>query len=367
VIDYEPIAELPVTVERERRRQRRADTTGDFERVTTELRLSGDGATGAGEDVTYDADAHAALADAGPIVPTGEFSFREFSAAVGDADLFPGREPDRAASRRYRRWAVESAGLELALAQNGVGLGTLLDREPEPVRFVVSTRLGDPPTADRVRSLLAHDPALEFKLDPTPAWDAALVEELAATGAVRLLDLKGYYEGTTVDVPADPGLYELVVEGFPDAVVEDAAFEPDTRALLEANADRLSFDYPVGGVDDVRALPVAPRWLNVKPSRFGTVESLVETLAHCEREGITAYGGGQYELGVGRDQIQALASLLYPDAPNDVAPRTYNVPDAAPESLPSSPLAPGGIGGFGIGAGGPGGWDGNGNGVGADG
>lgn len=354
MIDYEPIAELPITVERERRRQRRADTTGDFERVTTEIRLSGDGAAGAGEDITYDAEAHAALADAGSIVPAGEFSFREFSAAVGDADLFPGREPGGAASRRYRRWAVESAGLELALTQNGVDLGTLLGRNPDPLRFVVSTRLGDPPTADRVRSLLEHDPDLEFKLDPTPEWDATLVEELAATGAVRLLDLKGYYEGTDVDVPADPELYELVFDGFPDAVIEDAAFESETRALLKANADRLSFDYPIASVDDVRALPVAPRWLNVKPSRFGTVASLFETLAYCEREEITVYGGGQYELGVGRGQIQALAALLYPDAPNDVAPRAYNAPDAAPAALPPSPLDPGGIDGFGIGGSGEG-------------
>ena len=36
------------------------------------------------------------------------------------------------------------------------------------------------------------------------------------------------------------------------------------------------------------------------------------------------YGGGQFELGVGRDQIEALASLFYPDGPNDVAPREYH-------------------------------------------
>ena len=33
-----------------------------------------------------------------------------------------------------------------------------------------------------------------------------------------------------------------------------------------------------------------------------------------------AYGGGQYELGVGRGQIQCLAALFHPDAPNDIAP-----------------------------------------------
>ena len=32
------------------------------------------------------------------------------------------------------------------------------------------------------------------------------------------------------------------------------------------------------------------------------------------------YGGGQFELGHGREQIQRLASLFYADGPNDVAP-----------------------------------------------
>jgi hypothetical protein len=32
------------------------------------------------------------------------------------------------------------------------------------------------------------------------------------------------------------------------------------------------------------------------------------------------YGGGFGELGVGRHQIQYLASLFHPDTPNDVAP-----------------------------------------------
>ena len=37
-----------------------------------------------------------------------------------------------------------------------------------------------------------------------------------------------------------------------------------------------------------------------------------------------AYGGGQYELGVGRGQIQYLAAIFHPDAPNDIAPAGYD-------------------------------------------
>ena len=56
------------------------------------------------------------------------------------------------------------------------------------------------------------------------------------------------------------------------------------------------------------------------------------------------YGGGQFELGGGRLQIQRLASVFYPDGPNDVAPSEYNAGCPRP-GLPQSPLpAASGIG-----------------------
>ena len=51
------------------------------------------------------------------------------------------------------------------------------------------------------------------------------------------------------------------------------------------------------------------------------------------------YGGGMGELGVGRGQIQLLASIFHPDGPNDTAPSGYNSDTQAP-SLPASPLPP---------------------------
>jgi hypothetical protein len=51
------------------------------------------------------------------------------------------------------------------------------------------------------------------------------------------------------------------------------------------------------------------------------------------------YGGGQFELGVGRTQIQELASLFHPDMPNDVAPAEFNQPEI-PRGVPRSPLPP---------------------------
>ena len=79
--------------------------------------------------------------------------------------------------------------------------------------------------------------------------------------------------------------------------------------------------------------------VNVKPSRFGSLHELCDCYDYLADRGIGAYGGGQFELGPGRGQIQYLASLFHPDTPNDVAPGGYNLPETPP-GLPTSPLDP---------------------------
>jgi hypothetical protein len=343
---YDRLADLPLTVETSDRTTHDAETTSDFTRTTTVFALSGDGHTGRGEDVTYDTEDHEALAGAPPFDFAGEYTFAEFSAMLDDVDLFPTKEPERETGFHYRRWAVESAALDLALRQADTDLATAVGRERDPVRFVVSTRLPEDdagvPSRARVEALLSARPDTELKLDPTSAWDDGTVEALAATGAVRIVDLKGQYHGTLVDQEADPDLYRLIVEGFADAVVEDPRFTAETEPILEQARERISWDAPITGVESVESLPFEPSWLNVKPSRFGTVESLLDTVEFALDRDIELYGGGQFELDVGREHLQTFASVFYPDGPNDVAPRAYNHPDADLASLPTSPLEPAG-------------------------
>jgi hypothetical protein len=335
---FDRIAELPVEIEGADLTLRERETTSDFTRATTTVALHGAGETGRGEDVTYETDLHHDLQDAGLPDLTGSYTFAEFAETVDEDALFP-TAPEREDFYHYRRWGVESAALDLALRQADTDLASALDRSYDPVRFVVSTRLGDPPTADRIEELLAVHDDLELKLDPTPEWTDDLIERLADTGQVRILDLKGQYEGTDVDQPADPDLYRRVVEGFPDAVLEDPALTDETEAVIDGHEGRVSWDLPIRGIDSLDSLPFEPDWLNIKPSRFGSVESVLDTVEYCLERDITLYGGGQFELGVGRQHVQALASLFYPDGPNDVAPGGYNDPEL-PEGLPASPLEP---------------------------
>ena len=319
---------LEVAVEDVATERRSVEVSTQFTRVTTTVSLSGGGATGRGEDVTYTAEDH----DWFPQLESrGRMSLAELSAELDALQLFE-PEPSMQASSDYRRWAFESAALDLALWQNELSLGAALDLEYTPVRFVVSTR------ADAF-AWLEHNPELELKLDPENDWDRSLMERLAATGRVRVLDFKAYYRGTAVDVEPDPELYRTAAELFPEAVLEDASLEGDCGDVLRGEERRLSFDAPIHSVADVLALPVTPGWLNVKPSRFGTVSRLLECIEFCRESGIQMYGGGQFELGVGRRHIQVLASLLYPDGPNDVAPSEYNAGEPR-AGLPQSPLPP---------------------------
>ena len=349
---YDRISDLPVAITGFDLARHEMDTSAGSTRVTTVVELQGDGAVGRGdsevgrgEDVTYDTEDHDRLqaAHADGLLDWGlggEYTLDEFSALLDERDLFP-EPPERETSRQYRRWAVESAALDLALKQADTTFAATLRRTYDPVRFVVSTRLdtdGDP-SADRVHGWLDVDPDLEFKLDPTGDWTPDLLDELAATDRVRVLDLKSYYEGTEVDTDVDPDRYRAVAESFPDAVIEDATFTDETRPILDAVADRLSWDYPITDVASVESLPVDPGWINVKPSRFGTIESLLDTIEYCLDRDVSLYGGGQYELGVGREHLHAIASTFYPDGPNDIAPSAYHAPDPH-AAVPESPLDP---------------------------
>src|SRR5262249_60848671 len=96
----------------------------------------------------------------------------------------------------YRRWAFESAALDLALRQASISLGDAVGRVARPVVYVASGGLGEPPTTDRLRRILEGYPGLRFKLDARPTWDDALIAELVELGCVDSIDFKGHYTGT---------------------------------------------------------------------------------------------------------------------------------------------------------------------------
>ncbi|MEY2456753.1 MAG: hypothetical protein QOK06_1847 [Acidimicrobiaceae bacterium] len=313
--------------------------THEFQRVTTHVRLVGVGADGLGEDVSVHVEDGTSLHETQPTLPlAGEWTLAGFCDHLATLDPWH-KPPEWEAARRYRNWAFESAALDLALRQAGRALHDVLGLEPRPVRFVNSLGLGEEPSIEPVRRRLARSPGVRFKLDAVATWSAALIDEVAATGAVDTIDFKGQYGLEVKDPEALGALYDRVLAAFPDAYLEDPHDLPETARRLGDHVKRVSYDAPIHGAEDIGATPLPARVVNVKPSRIGSLRALFEVYARCARERRPMYGGGMGELGVGRGQIELLAALFHADAPNDVAPSAYNEDDP-PGGLPASPLAP---------------------------
>ena len=145
------------------------DTSSGFTKVSTVVRLTGDGHEGQGEDITWDQiDQIEHLRRAGELSwLRGRRTVDEFSTLLGLADLFP-VEPIRDSARDYRRWAFESAALDLALRQNGLSLQDAVGRAAQPVTFVVSMRIADRAGLGPLRALRSAGSRSAFQARSDP-------------------------------------------------------------------------------------------------------------------------------------------------------------------------------------------------------
>lgn len=329
---YDKLSDLELKIENFETDTKEKQVSENFTRKTTIIKFSGHGATGRGEDVIYEPEKH--------VYPEldleGSYTFQEFSQKLNEIDLFEDVEHSKA-DYNYRRWALESAALDLALKQNNLSLAEALEREYHPLRFVVSPSMNSP-DLNKLKNLIDLNDSIEFKLDASEQWTLEFVEELAEMDRVRVVDLKGLYDKENVKMNPDPEVYSMIAENL-DAYIEDPKLTTETEEVLDEHRERITWDYPITGVESIKELSFQPEVLNIKPSRFGTVKSLLETIEYCQENDIKMYGGGQFELDVGREHIHAFASIFYPKTPNDVAPRIYNQKNI-PENPPKSPLKP---------------------------
>jgi hypothetical protein len=263
-------------------------------RPTSVVVLRGAGVEGTGENVAWTDEAHGTFRTRVESVPGGRWMLDAWRAAL--PALFP--EP-------YERAALEAAAIDLALRQHRTNLFGLAGVGPSPLRYVVSfERVSDPVARAR-----AEGPGIDLKIDADPDWPDAIWSALGRLGSVAVIDFK--LSGSSAD-------HERAHRAIPGALVEDplASSIPWSDSLRA----RLSIDGPVTCPEALAALPVLPVAVNLKPARMGGVLAALEAAAWCSTRGIAIYFGGMFEVAVGRSQLQALASLLCPDAPNDVTP-----------------------------------------------
>ena len=130
---YDAVRELPLHIEEVVTDIHVHPISPEFTRKTTVVHLRPEpyfrhvGPEGLGEDVTYDPEAHEP--HRWPWLElVGDWTLESYSAYLDGQDLFPGTEPQQAAYRDYRRWAFESAALDLALKQASMSTGEALGR-----------------------------------------------------------------------------------------------------------------------------------------------------------------------------------------------------------------------------------------------
>ena len=339
------VLDTPLTIEGYSLAGLELATKAGWTRYSTEVRLSGLSCEGRGEDVTYQAPDAQAFLRQGPVLElAGTYTLDEFSRRLDGLQLFS-KPPADPKAALYRRWAFESAALDLALRQAGRSFQAAIGRTSAPMRFVVSLGLGSPPSLAPLERLWERDPSLELKLDVDPAWDEDLIAKLQASGKVTTVDFKGQYKGPFAGVAPEGALYRRVAEGLPQAWLEDPGWTAETKEALAPHLGRVTYDAPFCSLSDLELYQPRPRCLNVKPSRFGRLREVLRVYAACEARGIQVYGGGQFELGAGRLQAQLLASVFHPTTANDLAPGVFNrgqLPAEIPTSpLPSAPDLPG--------------------------
>lgn len=332
---YARLRDLPLVVSGYECETLARDVSAGWVRKTTLVRLEGTGQVGVGEDVTYQAEAHEPFWSA-PLDLAGQTTLEGFSHRLDACQLYPAEIGD-SKTPLFRRWALESAALDLALRQAGTSLAARLGKPALPLRFAVSLGLGTPPDFSRLERLWERAPGIELKLDADPSWDDALLARLAASGKVVVVDLKGQYKGAFRGPAPDADLYRRVAEALPEAWLEDPGWTPATREALADHLDRVTYDAPMCSLSDLAQLWPQPRAINVKPSRYGSLQELCRVYDYCAAKGILVYGGGQFELGEGRRQAQLLASLFHASGPNDLAPTAFNEAEL-PADLPGSPL-----------------------------
>ena len=182
----------------------------------------------------------------------------------------------QAGQSEYRRWAFESAALDLALKPGGplARRGDRTTAAATPLRRLDARREVSRTGSSSTRAALQARPRPRLgrrDLDRrsrrrAPSTRSTSRASTAASSARRR---------TRRCTRASP-------EAFPEAWLEDPALTPRHHAALAAHRDRITWDAAIHEWSDVEALPFQPRCLNCKPSRFGSVRRLFDFYDACE-------------------------------------------------------------------------------------
>ena len=269
----------------------------------------------------------------------GEWTLDTFSQHLETLPLFE-HEPERHAYLDYRRWAFESAALDLALRQ----AGSLARRRGRAraaaghLRRVLRTRGAAfdraPP---RVPRALPDAPLQARREHPTGRTRS--VAELADARLRRLDRPQGpvHAARSSTTLPTRSST-DGSIEAFPDAWLEDPALTPETEPLLEPHADRVTWDAvdPLGRRHRGAALAAAHRERQAVPVRHGRAAlRRLRLLRPAAGSAPTAAASSSWRSAAARSSCSPRSSTRTRRTTS--RPGGYNATEPA-TGLPASPL-----------------------------
>ena len=264
--------------------------------------------SGEGEDVTYTPPTTTSFRTARCSPAPGRCTTTRFDWTTSSSSPPSRRWPRRATTAAGRSRARRSTS---RCARPGGRSPTCSSRAYRPVRFVASTR------APRLAPYRELYPELEFKLDVEEDWD----RELMRAPRRDRPRARPRPEGV---LPRHGGRSRARSRALPrsspsasrTSVIEDAWLEDGCLEALAGAEDRLSFDAPIHSWPTSASLRSTPQLAQHQAVALRDGAAGCSTcIEQCEARGIPMYGGGQFELGPGRRQIQRLARVFYAGRP----------------------------------------------------
>ena len=170
------------------------------------------------------------------------------------------------------------AALDLALRQAGTRCTPTLGREPRPLRFVVSLRLGEPPTLDPVRGAWSATRAA-LQARPDHRLDGRARRGAGGDRRRRL----GRPQGPLRGHDRRPGRRPRALPArrsrrFPDAWIEDPTSTTRPTRFSSPTATVSPGTRRSTPIADIEGLPFPPRWSTSSPRASASLRELLRRL-----------------------------------------------------------------------------------------
>jgi O-succinylbenzoate synthase len=162
---------------------------------------------------------------------------------------------------------------------------------------------------------------VKVKVEPATAIAVLAAVRHALPGAAVAADANGSFADPAAVAAVGDGLAGLGLAFLEQPLPAGTTWD-ELAALNRALPVPVALDESLTSADAVRAAVSAGAAdvVSVKPARLGGVERAAAAVHWCREQGVDAFVGGMFELGVGRAAAAAVAALDGCTLPTDLGP-----------------------------------------------